>query len=84
MENPDFQKEYESTRADFEVMKAIINARCDQNITQAELAKKSGIRQSNISRIENGSCSPTIRTLKQIAKGLGCELHIEFRKASAI
>ena len=79
MENPEFREEYENTRADFEVMKAIIDARYSQNITQAELAEKSGIRQSNISRIENGSCSPTVHTLKQIAKGLGRELHIEFR-----
>ncbi|MCL2529416.1 MAG: helix-turn-helix domain-containing protein [Coriobacteriia bacterium] len=83
MESPEFREEYENTRADFEVMKAIIDARCDQNITQEELAKKSGIRQSNISRIENGTCSPTIHTLKQIAKGLDRELHIEFRKVSA-
>ena len=83
MENPEFREEYENTRADFEVMKAIIDARCNQNITQAELAKKSGIRQSNISRIENGSCSPTIHTLKQIAKGLNCELHVEFRQTTA-
>jgi DNA-binding XRE family transcriptional regulator len=79
MENPEFREEYASARADFEVMKALIDARCDQNITQAELAEKSGIRQSNISRIENGSCSPTVHTLKQIAKGLGRELHVEFR-----
>jgi len=83
MENPEFRAEYENTRADFAVMKAIIEARCEQNITQAELAKKSGINQSNISRIENGSCSPTIHTLKQIAKGLGCELHIEIKPVSA-
>ena len=82
MENPAFREEYENTRADFEVMKAIIDARCNQNITQAELAERSGIRQSNLSRIETGSCSPTIHTLKQIAKGLGCELHIEFKQVT--
>jgi len=80
METPAFKAEYEGSRADFEVMKAIIDARCDQGITQAVLAERSGVRQSNISRIENGSCSPTMHTLKQIAKGLGRELHIEFRK----
>ncbi|MDR3288349.1 MAG: helix-turn-helix transcriptional regulator [Peptococcaceae bacterium] len=42
-------------------------------------ARKTGIRQSNISRIENGNCSPTIATLQQIADGVGKTLHIEFR-----
>jgi len=51
----------------------------EQNLTQSELAKKTGIRQSNISRIENGNCSPTIATLQQIADGVGKKLYIEFR-----
>jgi len=79
MKNPKFRKEYKDSRADFAIMKAIIDARCDENLSQAELAQRAGLRQSNISRIENGNCSPTIHTLKQIAKGLGRELHVEFR-----
>jgi transcriptional regulator with XRE-family HTH domain len=41
------------------------------------------VRQSNISRIETGAASPTINTLKQLAKGLNRELYIEFRKPIA-
>ncbi|MDR2712380.1 MAG: helix-turn-helix domain-containing protein [Clostridiales bacterium] len=41
---------------------------------------KTGIRQSNISRIENGNCNPTVATLQQIADGVGKTLHIEFRQ----
>ncbi len=48
-------------------------------MTQKELAEKSGIRQSNISRIENGTCSPTIATLQALAKGLGMELMVSFK-----
>jgi transcriptional regulator with XRE-family HTH domain len=48
-------------------------------LTQEELARKTGIRQSNISRIENGNCSPTVATLQQIASGVGKTLHIEFK-----
>lgn len=79
MDSPEFREEYKNTRADFEIMKALISARCEQDLTQAELAERAGLKQSNISRIENGSCSPNVSTLKQIAHGLGKELHIEFR-----
>ncbi len=79
MDSPEFREEYKNSRADFEIMKALIGARCDQNLTQAELAERSGLKQSNISRIENGSCSPNVSTLRQIARGLGKELYIEFR-----
>ena len=53
-------------------------ARIRQNMTQKELAEKSGVRQSNISRIENGTCSPTIATLEALAKGMGKKLTVSF------
>ncbi len=79
MKDPEFKAEYERSRPEFELMKAMIAARNEMNLTQKELADKIGMRQSNISRIERGASSPNVDTLKAIAKGLGKELHIEFR-----
>ncbi len=47
-------------------------------ISQAELARRTGISQPNISRIENGQYNPTVGTLKKLADGLGRELKIDF------
>lgn len=80
MESTEFKEEYEKTRAEFEIMKAIIDARCENNLTQKQLSEIIGIRQSNLSRIESGACSPNVATLNKIAEGLGKELHIEFRE----
>ena len=79
LKDPEFAAEWERQRPEREYIMAIIDARYEQNLTQKELAEKTGIRQSNISRIENGNCSPTIATLQQIAAGMGKTLHIEFR-----
>jgi predicted transcriptional regulator len=79
LENPEFAAEWERQRPEREYIKAIIAARMERNLTQKGLAEKTGIRQSNISRIENGNCSPTIATLQQIADGVGKTLHIEFK-----
>jgi predicted transcriptional regulator len=79
LKDPEFAVEWESQRPEREYIKAIIAARIEQNLTQKELAEKAGIRQSNISRIENGNCSPTIATLQLIARGMGKTLHIEFK-----
>ena len=79
LENPEFAAEWERMRPEREYIKAIIAARIETNLTQKELAQKTGIRQSNISLIENGKSSPTIAILQQIADGLGKTLHIEFR-----
>ena len=79
LKSPEFSAEWERQRPEREYIKAIIAARMEQNLTQKELAERTGIRQSNISRIENGNCSPTIATLQQIADGVGKTLYIEFR-----
>ena len=78
LNDPEFRAEYERTRPGFEVMCTLIEARISAGMTQKELAEKSGIRQSNISRIENGTCSPTIATLEALAKGLGKRLIVGF------
>ena len=57
---------------------SILEARKKQHLTQAELSKRSGIKQSNLSRIENGVCDPSINTLQQIASGLGLSLKVSF------
>lgn len=79
MDDPDFKAEYEAMRPDYEAIRAVIAARLESNMTQAELAEKTGIRQSNISRIESGASSPTIDTLARLAAGLGKKLKIEFQ-----
>lgn len=78
MEDPAFAAEYEAQQPEYEAIRAVIAARLACNMTQKELAEKTGIRQSNISRIENGSASPTIDTLARIAAGLGKQLKIDF------
>lgn len=78
MEDPKFAAEYDAQRPEYEAIRAVIAARLACNMTQKELAEKTGIRQSNISRIENGSASPTINTLTKIAAGLGKQLRIDF------
>lgn len=79
LENPEFAAEYEAMRPEYDAIRAVIAARLECNMTQKELAEKTGIRQSNISRIESGASSPTIDTLARIASGLGKKLKIEFQ-----
>lgn len=75
---PEFAAEYEALRPEYEAIRAMIAARLESNMTQKELSEKTGIRQSNISRIESGAASPTISTLARIAAGMGKQLKIDF------
>lgn len=77
LKDEDFSKAWDDTELEYQIKRMLIAARLEQNMTQKELAAKSGVRQSNISRIEQGVCTPTIGTLKELARGLGKKLKIE-------
>lgn len=78
MKNPEFAKEYESIQPEMDVIRAIIEARTSQNITQKELAERTGINQADISKLENGTRNPSVNLLKRLADGMGMVLKIEF------
>ena len=84
LQDPEFAAEYEKLRPEYEAIRAIIGARLESKLTQKELAEKTGIRQSNISRIENGTSSPTVDTLARLAAGMGKTLKIEFVAGSNV
>ncbi len=78
LKDSEFAKAWAETELEDQIKRDLIQARIDAGLTQKELAEKSGVRQSNISRIESGSATPTLQTLKAIAKGLGKKLRISF------
>lgn len=73
-------KEFNALQPEYEIIEKLIKVRAEYNLTQKELAKKCGIKQSNISRLESGKGNPTIKFLQKLADGMDCDLYIEFRK----
>ena len=51
----------------------IIRHRRKAGLTQAELARRAGIRPESLNRIEQGRVDPSVRTIERIDKVL-CEL----------
>ena len=78
MKDSAFREDLERTRLEFAVTALLITSRMEQDLTQKELAEKSGVRQSNISRIEKGQAVPSLVTLDKIAKALGKEVQVSF------
>lgn len=79
LKDPEFKREWDELQPERELMNAIIKARTETGLTQKELSERTGIQQSNLSRIEQGNYNPSLKLLHRIARGLGKELHIEFR-----
>ena len=61
-----------------DVIRAMIDARIEQNLTQKELAERTGINQADISKLENGTRNPSVALLKRLAEGMDMALKIEF------
>ncbi len=77
--DPALKEKLERIEPEYQIIRQIIKARIEQNITQAELANRIGTRQSNISRLERGDYNPSLQFLNKVAKGLGKELTISFK-----
>ena len=60
------------------VIRAIVEARISQNLTQKELSERTGIAQTEISKLENGTRNPSIRLLQRLADGMGMVMNITF------
>ena len=71
-------KYYEEMQPEFDVIRAIVDARTSQNLTQKELSERTGINQADISKLENGTRNPSVSLLKRLAEGMGMVLKIEF------
>lgn len=78
MKNPEFKMEYDALSAKYQLINAILDARKAANITQKQLAEKTGIAQSDISKIENGNANPSLKTIERIASGMGMTVRVEF------
>ena len=78
MKDEEFKKEYEAIQPEMDVIRAIVDARTSQNLTQKELSERTGINQADISKLENGTKNPSINLLKRWAEGMGMTLKIEF------
>lgn len=56
----------------------VLHARNEEHLTQSELTERTGLRQSDISRIEKGQTMPSIATFSKTAHGLRKRLEIRF------
>lgn len=78
LQDDELRQEYENLQPEFDVIKAMVEARISQNLTQQQLAERTGINQADISKLENGTRNPSIKLLKRLADGMDMALKIEF------
>lgn len=78
LKNEEFRKEWETSQPELDVIRAIVDARTSQNLTQKELSERTGINQADISKLENGTRNPSLNLLKRLAEGMDMTLELKF------
>ena len=78
LSDPEVKKEYDALEPEFQLILAMLELRSEQNLSQQEIANRTGINRSDISRIEHGNANPSLKTMKRIANALGKQLKISF------
>jgi len=69
----------EFSKASLDIGSRIKNERLANNMTQHEFAKKAGISQQMLSRIEKGRENVSISTIEKIAKTFGLKIHFDLK-----
>ncbi len=80
--DPELRAEYENLGPRFDAVIALIRARQQAGLTQTELARRMGVSQGVLSRLESAWHSPRLETLAAAARTLGYTLEIRFKKAA--
>lgn len=80
LKNPEFKKHYDEYGRQLEIAYQILQLRKKKKLSQAQLAKKIGTKQSNIARMESGNQNFSVDILEKIADAFGCNLKIMFCK----
>ena len=75
-EDPEFGKLYKITEQKLAIVKPIIRHRINHNLTQGQFAKKIGVTQQHISKIENGEFS-SMETLEKVLRYAGFTIKLE-------
>lgn len=69
-EGPEAVRDLEAKRLKYRLINVLLARRQELKLTQAQLADRSGVAQTEISRIERGRKSPTLDTYSRLASAL--------------
>lgn len=74
--DPEYREAYEALEPEFAMAEALIKARVESGLTQADVARILGVKQPAVARIEAGK-NVSLKTLGKYAKALHRRVKIE-------
>ncbi len=76
LSDPATKREFDKLAPRYAVISELIAARIKYKMTQADVAKKVGTKQSSIARLESGNVNPSLEFLQKIAQTMGLSVHL--------
>ena len=74
LQNPNVKQRYEALKPKYAVIAALIARRNELKVSQRELARRTGLKQPAICRLESGIGDVTLDTLLKVTRALDMEL----------
>lgn len=81
--SPDYKAAYDALDEEFELARALIEARTRAGLSQTQLARRMKTSQSYVARIEGGKVRPSTEALERFAHATGSRLRITFEPVAA-
>ena len=76
LQDPKFRAEYEALEAEEELIQAVIDARKANGLNEKQLAKKAGVKPSEVRDIESGKTELSLRMLQVLAGAMNMKLEL--------
>ena len=67
--------EYEALEEEYALIRQLIDLRIERDLSQRQLAKRAGMQQPVIARLEGGKTA-SLRTLKRVADALDADVRV--------
>ena len=75
LKNPEVRAEYEALEEEYTLIRQLIDLRIERGLSQRQLAKRAGMQQPVIARLEGGKTA-SLRTLKRVANALDADVRV--------
>lgn len=79
LKNKKVAAEYKRLEPRYQLISQLMEARIKKGLTQEELAKRVGTKQSAIARLESGNTNPSISFLEKVTKAVDSDLVIQIK-----
>ena len=82
MRDQEFRLLWSEREAAYRVARELIRLRKQQGLSQSEVARRAGLKQPAIARLESGAVKPTLDTIQRVARVLGRHVEVTLVRAA--